>query len=558
MVSYKNKYMFLHIPKTGGTSIVQCLMNTHGVENVTFLREDWLGVDDIGSGDCGVIGHNIRNPNYRHLKDSNYKDTFIFTFVRNPWERLVSAFFYLLEGGIWSVDADDYEKHLNKYNKDFRSFVRESLTDDSIFNQLPLFFKSQHYWMSNDDGEILVDYIGKLEDVQKDFNVICDKIGIPHQEVSRKRTSTHKHYTKYYDEETREIVAKRYRDDIKYFGYKFESSTKCCKILTTYFGPRHRRIMDIGWPFHGQDLPDAESCLTNLKFLVDIEKNLDAGILYDTIIINNDVGYEEGNSWLDSIHGTETKCGKVYCFHRENKGKNFAGYRHGYEKFKDKYDYFMFIPDDHVILAKNYYSESLLRYIEKMEKENCAVLALIGTGTAMYDREDLLETTHAHDGISLIHKKYIEEHYEKFGSLAAADDADNILLDDNGEVITTTSDIVWNHVFDGEIPFTANFIKLGYKVLSYDGIHDCVKYDSLSLTSIEKYKTWRYNKGMSCRGGGWPIELNGEIFCSPIYNLFHNHPGGVYMSDFKIDESILRTVLDWKIYISEKELLNGN
>ena len=72
MVSYKNKYMFLHIPKTGGTSIVQCLMNTHGVENVTFLREDWLGVDDIGSGDCGVIGHNIRNPNYRHLKDSNY------------------------------------------------------------------------------------------------------------------------------------------------------------------------------------------------------------------------------------------------------------------------------------------------------------------------------------------------------------------------------------------------------------------------------------------------------------------------------------------------------
>ena len=330
-----------------------------------------------------------------------------------------------------------------------------------------------------------------------------------------------------------------------------------CKILTTYFGPRHRRIMDIGWPFHGQDLPDAESCLTNLKFLVDIEKNLDAGISYDTIIINNDVGYEEGNSWLDSIHGTETKCGKVYCFHRENKGKNFAGYRHGYEKFKDKYDYFMFIPDDHVILAKNYYSESLLRYIEKMEKENCAVLALIGTGTAMYDREDLLETTHAHDGISLIHKKYIEEHYEKIGPLAAADDADNILLDDNGEVITTTSDIVWNHVFDGEIPFTGNFSRLGYTVLPFDGIHHEM-WGGEGIEKYDKYKTWKPGKGMSCRGGGWPIELNGEIFCSPIYNLFHNHPGGVYMSDFKIDESILRTVLDWKVYISEKELLNGN
>lgn len=311
---------------------------------------------------------------------------------------------------------------------------------------------------------------------------------------------------------------------------------KYCKILTTYFGQRHRRLNEIGWPGHGQDLPDAESCLTNLKFLVDIEKNLDSGISYDTIIINNTVGYEEGNSWLDSIHGTETKCGKVYCFHRENKGKNFAGYRYGYEKFKDKYDYFMFIPDDYVMLAKGYYKESIDRYLKyEKENENYAVLALAGTGTGMRGR---LETTHAHDGISLIHKKYIEEHYEKIGPLASADDADNILLDDNGEVITTTSNIVGDHVIDGEIPFSNNFIKLGYKVLSYDGIHDCVGSHSSSLTSIDKYKTWRYNKGMSCRGGGWPIELNGEIFCVPIYNLLSDHPGCIEISDFKIDESV--------------------
>ena len=145
--------------------------------------------------------------------------------------------------------------------------------------------------------------------------------------------------------------------------------------------------------------------------------------------------------------------------------------------------------------------------------------------------------------------------YLFLGNSFLAQDADNILLDDNGEVITTTSDIVWSHVIDGEIPFSGNFIKLGYKVISFDKIHDCIGRVSTSLTKLEKYKTWKYNKGMSCRGGGWPIELNGEIFCSPTYNLFNNHPGGVYMSDFEIDESILRTVLDWKVYISEKELL---
>ena len=189
---------------------------------------------------------------------------------------------------------------------------------------------------------------------------------------------------------------------------------KCCKVIITYFGKRHRRNLDIGWPMHGQDLPDAESCLTNLKFLVDIEKKLDAGISYDTIIVNNDGGYEEGRDWLNSIHGTETKCGKIYCFNRENRGKNYAAFRFGYEKFKDKYDYFMFIPDDYVMLAKGQYEETVNRYL-KYEKENgCAMIGLAGTGTALgWVNENLTveETVHAHDGMALIHKKYI-----KFGT----------------------------------------------------------------------------------------------------------------------------------------------
>ena len=309
---------------------------------------------------------------------------------------------------------------------------------------------------------------------------------------------------------------------------------KYCKVISTYFGPRHRRLYEIGWPGHGQQISGGESCLFNLKFLVDIEKNLDAGVSYDTIIVNQDNDYEEGNSWLESINGMETRCGRIYCISRENTGRNFAAYRYGYETFKNDYDYFMFIPDDYVMLAKGYYKESIDRYLKyEKENENCAVLALVGTGTAMYDIEDLLKTTHAHDGISLIHKKYIEEHYEKIGPLAAATSAKNV-ISDNYE----GTDIIHEHVTGGEIPFTNNFIKLGYKIVSFDGIHDCVEIHSSSLTKLEKYKTWRYNKGMSCRGGGWPIELNGEIFCAPIYNLLSDHPGGINISDFKIDESI--------------------
>ena len=71
------------------------------------------------------------------------------------------------------------------------------------------------------NGKVELDFIGRFENLENDYKYICQKIGLT-TKLPHVRASKHKHYTEYYDDETREIIADRYAKDIEYFGYKFE------------------------------------------------------------------------------------------------------------------------------------------------------------------------------------------------------------------------------------------------------------------------------------------------------------------------------------------------
>jgi chondroitin 4-sulfotransferase 11 len=193
MISHEHKCIFIHIPKTAGTSINKMLN----------LEPDYEKRRINGHG--GMAYHR------KYFK----KGYFSFSFCRNPWDRLFSAYFYLSSEKClnWPVSNTRIHSTIKKY-RDFKTFVNH--IDESMNDK---HFQHQHSFIQHPVYNI--DFIGRFENLQEDFNTICDKIGIPQQELPHKNKTKHKHYTEYYDDETRQIVTEKYAKDIEYFGYEF-------------------------------------------------------------------------------------------------------------------------------------------------------------------------------------------------------------------------------------------------------------------------------------------------------------------------------------------------
>ena len=189
-----HKCIFIHIPKSAGSTIHSILKN----KSCT-VTSDHKTMYDLS------------------LRRSTIKQCFKFTFVRNPWDRFVSTYFYFKKYGRDNLGDMMTGYIVNSFNS-FRDFA---INFPNIPNQLFRYphFNEQVSWMQ---GQPPFDFIGRFENLQDDFNTVCNKLSIPVQKIPRLNPSRHGHYTKYYDNETREIVAERYAKDIEHFGYKFK------------------------------------------------------------------------------------------------------------------------------------------------------------------------------------------------------------------------------------------------------------------------------------------------------------------------------------------------
>ena len=190
--------IFMHIPKTGGASIGQLCM----------------------SRGIGAIGHNTRNPNYISLAQykRSHPGIFSFSIVRNPWDRLVSAYHFLSQGGLNAFDREDADRYVSHF-RGFNEFVSGAFKDDAILKQLH--FRPQCEWISDENG-VIADYVGRFEELQHAVSTVLTLAGLPDYTLPHVNRATHEHYKQYYSQESIEIVGDVYSRDIELFGYAYK------------------------------------------------------------------------------------------------------------------------------------------------------------------------------------------------------------------------------------------------------------------------------------------------------------------------------------------------
>lgn len=232
MLCHHFNCLFVHIPKAAGQSIEHVFIKeldlTWETRAPLLLRTN----DNILLGPKSLAHLTAQEyTDMKYMTQEQFSRYFKFSFVRNPYERLVSTYIYF--------------NYINKF--DFKHFLN-AIVSNSLDERSTRHFLPQHNYIYDKNENILVDFVGRFENLQNDFNHVCSCISMPNtilphtnktkknnhnlgpimaikniaQDLySRKIRQRYKpRYMDYYDEESIALVNNLYKADFRLFNYK--------------------------------------------------------------------------------------------------------------------------------------------------------------------------------------------------------------------------------------------------------------------------------------------------------------------------------------------------
>jgi chondroitin 4-sulfotransferase 11 len=209
-VSDKYKCIFIHIPKCAGTSI----------EKELDIYGDWQNPDfNMLFGTIHQYNYEFELQHlttrqmllYNYININKFMDYYKFSFVRNPWDKAISAYLYM--GGTEGVYThSNFKMFLIETRKQIANFKK-----DAVWCHMA----PQNWFLFDDTGNKLVDYVGRFENLREGAHHVFLKLGVPSHQLLHEKKAVRKPYQYYYRKSTRELIAEIYKDDIDLFGYKY-------------------------------------------------------------------------------------------------------------------------------------------------------------------------------------------------------------------------------------------------------------------------------------------------------------------------------------------------
>lgn len=202
----RRNVLFIHVPKTAGVSVQHSLFGQMVFHHQTYRQYELMFS--------------------RRFLDSLFK----FAFVRNPWDRLASAWIYFRDIGDGTLPpgrppapgaAKWFAENLAQF-PDFESFVRGWVSKPNVQRAFP-HFRTQASFLKNRHGHVELDFIGRFERLTEDFEQVSRMLGREEALENRNRTVSREStaYRQYYTPETADLVARAYREDVRTFAYEF-------------------------------------------------------------------------------------------------------------------------------------------------------------------------------------------------------------------------------------------------------------------------------------------------------------------------------------------------
>ena len=212
-INHNLKAIFIHIPKNGGSYVAEILTKNYGFKNYYLQRPDHKffcngkdnSVDKHENKIHGTLMYYKTSPYINKIigmNDNKWNNYFIFTFVRNPYDRIVSGWNYI-----------------NKYNIAFKDYINVNW-NASDYDYWHVFMTQSRHIIGN-NGKIRANFIGKLENLELDLKIVLNKLGIKniiHQPFVKNKKN-HKKSMEYYDNDVFQKVNLLVIEDLENFGY---------------------------------------------------------------------------------------------------------------------------------------------------------------------------------------------------------------------------------------------------------------------------------------------------------------------------------------------------